>query len=119
LVDKVQFCTPQPHRPFDRDRIEDRWIKRRSFKGIAESFPKPTDGIGPRMNRYRAADMMRDLAEIVDAMAMIGMIVRDDHAVDFDQFGRQQLFAHVRPTIDQQPFPIAFDQDRRARSPVF
>ena len=64
------------------------------------------------MKRHWAPKMLRDLPQIVDAVAMVGMVVSDDHPVDVDQIRRQQLFAQIRPAIDQQPLAAAFDQDR-------
>ncbi len=59
-----------------------------------------------------------DLPQIVDPVAMIGMIVRDDHAIDLGNPGSQQLFSKVGPAVHQQGFTAALDQDRRAGAPV-
>ena len=55
--------------------------------------------------------MMRDLAKIVDAMTMIGMIVGNDHPVDIDNLGRQQLLTQIRSAVDEQPLALALDED--------
>ena len=58
------------------------------------------------------AEMMRDLPQIVDPVAMIGMVVGDHHPGEIGGFGGEQLFAHVGAAIDQHPRARAFDKDR-------
>src|SRR4051794_35680079 len=49
---------------------------------------------------------------------MIGMVMGDEHAADgFDARG-QELLAKIRPAIDQQALPAAFEQDRGAQPAV-
>ena len=56
-------------------------------------------GVGPHV--HRAAHGMEDLAQIINAMGVIGMIMGDDHRIKVRHPGRQQLFAAIRPAIDQ------------------
>lgn len=55
---------------------------------------------------------MRNLAKIVEAVAMIGMIMRPDDGIDGRNLGGQQLLPHVGAGIDQQPIFTMRDQDR-------
>jgi hypothetical protein len=49
--------------------------------------------------------------ELVDAMAMVGMVMGDDHPIDLPNSGRQQLLPEIRAAINQQPFALTLDQD--------
>jgi hypothetical protein len=51
------------------------------------------------------------LPKVIDAMAMIGVIVGDDDMVDRRHIGREQLLPEVRPAVDQQLLAPAFDQN--------
>ena len=63
------------------------------------------------MKRDRALQPMGDLSKIVDPVTMIGMVMSDYDMIDGISIGPQQLFAHVRPAVDQQALSIAVDQD--------
>jgi hypothetical protein len=63
------------------------------------------------MERYGPAEIVRYLPQVIDAVAMVRMVVRDDDPIDSDRIRRQQLLAQVRSAIDQQPLAGAFDQD--------
>ena len=85
----------------ERLRVDNRRIKRCAVKGIGEALGEALERVGPRVERDRGACVMRDLAQIVDSVAMIGMIVGNDHAGDIGGVGDEQLFAHVRAAIHQ------------------
>ena len=63
---------------------------------------------GPHVDR--APHGVKDLAQIIDAMGVIGMIMGDDHGIKVRDPGRQQLFAAIRPAIDQHGLAGRFDQ---------
>jgi hypothetical protein len=63
------------------------------------------------MERHGTAEDLGHDPELVDAVAMIGMVVGDDHLVDLTNSGRQQLLPEIRAAINQQPFALTFDQD--------
>jgi hypothetical protein len=63
------------------------------------------------MYRHGGALVCCYLPQIVDPVTMVGMIVRDDNAIDGAHIGQQQLPPQVRAAIDEQLLPIAFDQD--------
>ena len=79
---KRSLALAQHHVAVDRHGFEHGRIKRRSFKGIGEALAKPAQRFRARMERHRAAQMVRNLPKIVDAMAMVGMVVGDDHPID-------------------------------------
>ena len=54
---------------------------------------------GPHVDR--APHGVEDLAQIIDAMGVIGVIMGDNHRIKVRDPGRQQLFAAIRPAIDQ------------------
>jgi hypothetical protein len=70
------------------------------------------------MERYGPA-AMGDRAELVDPMAMIGMVVRDDNGVEIADAGVQQLLADIGPAVDQEPLSGALDQQSAASPAVF
>jgi hypothetical protein len=63
------------------------------------------------MERYRPTEVVRDLPQIIDAVAMVRMVMSDDDPIYSDRIRRQQLLAQVRSAIDQQPLAGAFDKD--------
>ncbi len=70
------------------------------------------------MERHRPADRLRDRAQLVDPVAMVAVVVGDDHAAELADLGGKQLRAKVGPAVDQHPFAVAFDQDRGAQPVV-
>ena len=44
-------------------------------------------------------------------MAMVGMIVGDENRIEAGAFGREKLFAKIRPAIDEQRLFASFDQN--------
>ena len=46
---------------------------------------------------------MVELPQIVDAVAMVGMVVGPDHRLDVADLGVEQLLAQVRAGVDQDP----------------
>jgi hypothetical protein len=53
-----------------------------------------------------------DCTQLVDAVAMIGMVVSNDHGVDGGDLGFEKLLADIRATIDEEAASVALDQDR-------
>src|SRR3712207_4646421 len=62
---------------------------------------------------------MVELPEIVDAMAVIGMIVSPDDGADVAQASVQQLFAEVRAGVDEDTGVALADEDGDAAAAVF
>ena len=54
---------------------------------------------------------MGHLPQVVDAVAMIGVIMRHEHGIKADALCREQLFAKVGAAVDQQGFAAALEQD--------
>jgi hypothetical protein len=111
LIDESENRPCQLHRFLDWNRIENRRIKRRSFKGISEPLDEAPQRFGPRVKRYGPLKPVCYLPKVIDAMAMIGVIVGDDDMVDRRHIGREQLLPEVRPAVDQQLLAPAFDQN--------
>ena len=105
----------EPHVAVDRHRLRaplDKVAFLQMHRRSACQAVRSVSGAG--MERHRAAKMLRDLPQIVDAVAMVGMIVGDDDPVDAGDVRRQQLLAQIGAAIDQQALAAAFDQDRRS-----
>jgi hypothetical protein len=52
---------------------------------------------------------MSNLPQIIDAVAMIRMVVSHDYPIHNGRVGRKKLLAQVGSAIDQQPFASTFD----------
>ena len=68
--------------------------------------------VGTGMERDWPADMLGHLAQVVDTVAMIGMVMGDDHTGKVGRTRVKQLPAQIGTAIDQQSSARAFDQDR-------
>lgn len=63
------------------------------------------------MERDGMPDPLGYLAKVVDSVAMVGMVVRDDNPGEFGDVGVEQLLPHVGSAIDQQMLTRALDQN--------
>ena len=61
---------------------------------------------------------MEKLPQIIDAVAMIGMVMRPDHRIDVGHVCVEQLFAQIGAGIDEDAGSAAFDQHRSAATAV-
>src|SRR4249919_715982 len=82
---------------------DDRSVEVRLRKSIFEAQLQLVQYIPARMQRNRSADRLRHGPQLIDAVAMVAMRVRDDHAVKLADLGCEQLLAKVRPAVDQHP----------------
>lgn len=117
LVDEVDCGTANPKLVDDLDRLDHRRVEAGTGKRIGKARLQPVENVGPRVERDWAA-ALGDRAQLVDAVAMVGVIVGDDHRVDVANAGVEQLASKIGPAIDQQAFPAAIDQQSAAASPV-
>jgi hypothetical protein len=85
----------------DRLRPGDGRIECIAFEDVTEALLDPLQQVGSAMDRHLVAPVMRNLPQVVDAMQMIGMVVRDDHAIYLADVRRIQLLAYVRAAVDQ------------------
>ena len=76
-------------------RFQHRWVERVSAERISEARGEAIEDVGAGMEGHCAARGMRHLAQIVDAVAMVGMIVGDDHAIHAVAARGIHLFAQV------------------------
>ena len=83
------------------------------LEDVAEARRQPIEDVSPGIDWHRSFANLRDPPEIVYSMAMVGMIVGDDHAIDTVDLSGQQLSPHIGSAIDQQPLSGALDQDGR------
>ena len=120
----------QPARPVDAEgtldqvQIGHRRIGRagRGLEDIAETVQQRRRGgrIGP--DRHPLMGIVGKLADIVDAVGLVGMGMGIDHRIDGGDIGVDQLPDHVRPGIDQHAgdamFAHPLDQQRTAAAAV-
>src|SRR5437764_12327286 len=92
--------------------LDDRSIEIGLIECVTEAKPKFGENVRPGIKRDRSADRLGNGPELVDAVAMVAMSMRDDHAVEAPNRGGKQLLAKVGPAVDQHPFAGTFDQDR-------
>jgi len=81
LVDEAEFRGAKGEFIDQFNAIQYGRIKRRPFKGISEALAKTMQSFRPGMDRHRLIQMVRDLPQIVDTVAMIGMVVRDHDSI--------------------------------------
>ena len=58
--------------------------------------------MGACIYRYTPAAMLGNLPEVIDPVAMICMVMGDDHAVDVDYTRCKQLLAKVGTAVDEK-----------------
>src|SRR3546814_5534151 len=85
---------------------------------IGEPLFERRQRIGARQPAHRPADRVIHLPQIVDPVAMIGVIVRPDHRVERRHIGREQLFAQVGAGIDEHARTLMLDEQRGAGAAV-
>jgi hypothetical protein len=62
--------------------------------------------------------VVRHLPEVIDPMTMVGVIVRNDYAIDLAQPGGVQLLPHVRPAVDENGLAAYFRESGRAGAAI-
>ena len=116
LVDETQHRPAQHEIAIERLGFDDCAINSYVLKEIGETAAKPLQHFRARKERHPGPGTAR--SALVDAVAMVGMVVRNENLTDIDPIRGQQLLAQVRPAVDQQPLAIAFNQDRGAGAAV-
>ena len=93
-------------------------IARRAGKHIIKARFQHGKGrrAGPDVDR--PAHGMEQLAQIIDAVGVIGMIMGDDHRIEMGDARHQQLLAQIRPAIDQHTLAGRLDKARHAAAAV-
>ncbi len=89
-------------------------------KDVAEALLELGQRGGRRIDWDRLAHGAIERAHLVDAMAVIGMGMREnDRRAEARAYaGIQQLHAHVRRGVDQDLRTLVLEQDRGAAAPV-
>ena len=54
-------------------------------------------------DRHALAAVDEEAAQVVDAVGMVGVLVREQHGVDPVDLGVEKLLAQVRRGVDQHP----------------
>jgi hypothetical protein len=73
---------------------------------------KAFERVGTPDQRHRLTSRLHKRPQVVDAVAMIGVVVGDQHRIETPAIGGEQLLPEVRAAIDQQPLVRALDQQR-------
>jgi hypothetical protein len=94
------------------------WIAIASIENIAKTAVQMTERFTSCVSGHRTAMVVKYLPDIVDAMTMIGMIMRPEHGIEINDVGRQQLRPQIRRCIDQDPGGCSFHDDGRPAPPV-
>ena len=81
------------------------------LKDVAEARCQPIEDMASGIDRDWGPANLRNSPEIVDAVAMVCVIVRDDDAIETVDLSGQQLCPHVGSAIHEKPLRGAFDQD--------
>ena len=95
----------------------------RRREAIAEFIVQRRAGRFVEIDVDAPAALDEQRAQIVDAVGMVGVLVRVEYAVDPIDLGVEKLLAQIRRRIDQHArdaaFAFPFNQDRGAAAPVF
>lgn len=118
LINEADECVTDCQLLSDFSSLHDRRIETGSSERITEPLFQPLQHIGPRVERHGPA-ALRDGAKLVDPMAMIGMVVRDDDAIEVPNAGIQQLLADIGPAVDEEPLSGDLDQQSAPSPAVF
>src|SRR5690606_3928659 len=110
----------------DHMRVEDRWIgaARRGGKAIAEGFVESLSAGTREIDVDAAPVMQRQHTQIVDAVAVVGVLMRVEDSIDPIDLGIEQLLAQIAAGVDQytrrlrHALPPAFDQQRAAPATI-
>src|SRR4051812_10155936 len=111
LVDDLHGNAVQVHMIGQQVGGGDGGIAALAVEGIGETLLQAFQGLEPGVTGHRLPAGMIELTKIVDAVAMIGMVVGPDHPVDAGDVDVEQLLAKVRPRIDQDPGLVVGDED--------
>ncbi len=98
--------------------VDGRRISAIPGKDIAKTAFQGCQRIDAGITRYRSAHGVKHLPQIIDAMAVIGVIVRPNDGIERDDIGSQQLSAQIWRGIDENTCPVMLDQKRGARAAI-
>ena len=107
--------------PGVRDILErhQRGIAVLSFEYVIEPATQIVAGLAAGIAWQRVAAIVAHDAQIIDAVAVIGMVMRPEDRIHLADPVRQQLRAQVGRGVDQDPLSrLVLDDDRNARTPV-
>jgi len=89
------------------------------FENIGKTLLQTPERERAGIGRNRLARSLENRPQIIDAVAMIGMVMRPDHRVDMINAIVEKLVAQIGRRIDQYSGGWAFHKDRDAASAVF
>ena len=110
--------------PVNGAQVQNGWIgaARRLHEGIGKARKQRLLRRRIRPNGQPLAQVKDDLAQIIDAMHVVGMRMGIDHRIQCADTGIQKLVAHVGRGVDQDPrytlAALAFHQHRTAATAV-
>ena len=93
-------------------------VERRAVENIVETPLEDAPGTSGRVAIDGLAGVVEQLAEIVDAVAVVGVVVSVEHCVDGADVRGEELVAQVRTGIDKDAKAFGLDQDRGAGAAV-
>jgi len=90
-----------------------------SIKDIGKALLQASERKGSSIARDGLAGLLEHRPQIIDTVAMIGMIMSPDHCINMINAIVEKLVAQVGRGIDQYPGGRAFHENRNAASAVF
>jgi hypothetical protein len=88
LVDETGASIPELALRAELPRLDDRPIEFERLERIVEPKLQLLEDIGSRIKRNRSFDRLRHGPELIDAVAMVAMRVRHDHAIQAPDVSR-------------------------------
>src|SRR4030095_8959240 len=118
LIDDAHAGISEGDALFDLPRLGDRPIEIAFLEGIRKALFEAREGFGPAVDRNGPTDCLGDRPQFVDAVDVVAMVMGCNDGMETIDIRIEQLLAQVRAAIDQNPFAIAFDEDRRTEPSV-
>ena len=118
LVDKPKQDIAKSELVAKLHRLRDGRVEAGPLEDVSEALRQSFEDVSPGVERDWRVQYLRKSTEVVDAVAMVRMVVRDDEAVHATDVCGQQLFPHVRAAINEQPLTGGLNQDGCPSAPI-
>lgn len=117
LVHELDVCVSDRQLFLRNPPVDHRRVETGACERVAETASQRVKHIGSSVKGHRSV-ALRNRPKLIDAVAMVGVIMGNDNGIHFSDTGSQKLRPDVRPTIDEEPFSIAFQQQAAAQTAI-
>ena len=118
LIDRMHANRAHPDFLRQWPAFEHGGIAPSSLEAVSEAPAQAVECLGAGESGQRRAGMDEQRPQIIDAVAMIGMIVRPEDGIEGVQAGVEELLAKIGAGVDQDGRVVVNDRDRGPPAPV-